>query len=613
VLAGCNLSVDKPSDSTATSGGGTGSGTGSAQYSVGGSISGLAQSGLMLASGTNSVSVVAGATSFTLPSLLAAGATYTVTVMTQPTGQTCAARNDSGTISNANVTSVQVTCTTNTYPIGGLITGLNAGGLVVANGADTLSVSAGASAYMMPTRQPMGATYDVTVQTQPTGLSCQVVNASGTMPAAAVSTVNIVCGQWTWIDGANATGSAGNSGMQGVAASANAPAARSGEVRWSASGRLWVFGGIGSTGSRSDLWRFDPGTSEWTWIAGTSALNAAGVYGTRGMQAAGNAPGARQGATGWVDAGGNLWLFGGQGYDAGGTSGWLDDLWEYDVTTGDWKWVAGESSAYASGAAAPAGEPDARSGAVGWTDASGNLWLFGGTGTGATGSGVTNDLWEYVIGGAGWMSVNGSQTPGQNGVYVGTMSTPALPGSRTQASSFVDSAGHLWLFGGQGYGAVGGIGLLNDLWSFAPGSATWTFVGGFDTVNGAGVYGSKSTTAKNWPGARDAASASSDTSGNLWLFGGTGYDVNGMQGALGDFWEYQLSTGSWIWMGGSQTRANLTDYGTQGVGAVGNAPGARAGAAAWIDASGDAWLFGGQGLANTSAAGPLNDLWQFVP
>ncbi len=56
-----------------------------------------------------------------------------------------------------------------------------------------------------------------------------------------------------------------------------------------------------------------------------------------------------------------------------------------------------------------------------------------------------------------------------------------------------------------------------------------------------GVYGTRSTTDVKLPGARASASVASDASGNLWLFGGSGYDANGAQGALNDFWEYQLT------------------------------------------------------------------------
>ena len=68
----------------------------------------------------------------------------------------------------------------------------------------------------------------------------------------------------------------------------------------------------------------------WTWISGSSSANQGGVYGTQGIPNAANVPGARFAAVSWIDASGNLWLFGGEGLDAAGTLGRLNDLWRYD-------------------------------------------------------------------------------------------------------------------------------------------------------------------------------------------------------------------------------------------------------------------------------------------
>jgi hypothetical protein len=53
------------------------------------------------------------------------------------------------------------------------------------------------------------------------------------------------------------------------------------------------------------------------------------VYGTLGVAAAANAPGARIGSVSWIDSAGKGWLFGGSGYDSGGAVGTLNDLWVY--------------------------------------------------------------------------------------------------------------------------------------------------------------------------------------------------------------------------------------------------------------------------------------------
>ena len=59
--------------------------------------------------------------------------------------------------------------------------------------------------------------------------------------------------------------------------------------------------------------------------------NQTGVYGTKGLADAANVPGARYRSICWTDSNGNLWLFGGLGYDSGGSYGRLNDLWEIQV------------------------------------------------------------------------------------------------------------------------------------------------------------------------------------------------------------------------------------------------------------------------------------------
>jgi N-acetylneuraminic acid mutarotase len=622
VLSGCNLGIAGGSPQTDSSSGGSGTGgTGgsTSAYSISGSISGLTQSGLSLtvASG-NVATVAAGAMSFTLPKTVASGTSYIVSVKSQPTGQTCKVSNASGTIASAAVTNVQVSCTLNNYPIGGTVTGLNANGLVLANGTATVSIPAGASAFVFPTQFQFGSAYSVTVQTQPTGVTCQVVNASGTVSAAPITNLMIICGQWTWMGGASQTGGAASYGPLGSPGSAYIPGARNGAVSWiDHGGNLWLFGGSAGGGLLNDLWEYTPGSGQWTWVSGSSTANAAGTYGPMGSPGVNYAPGARQSATAWVDLAGHLWLFGGQGYDGSGTSGALNDLWEYDIANNTWTWVSGASTAWPAGSMPPSGQPGGRSGAVAWVDGSDNFWLFGGsTPLGSGPQGMTNDLWEYVPGTQTWTLMSGSQTTAASSGVYGTLGKGALgntPGSRAQAVAAIDAQGNLWLFGGTGFGAVGGSGLLNDLWEFTPATPQWTWVGGWNSVNAPGVYGTRSTTAVNDPGARYGATAVTDASGDLWLFGGVGYDVNGKQGPLNDLWEYDTGTSQWIWMSGAQTTGAAGVYGTLGAGAAGDGPGERSAAVSWMDGSGNLWLFGGQGLAAGGSVGLLNDLWQFAP
>src|ERR1019366_10751479 len=181
------------------------------------------------------------------------------------------------------------------------------------------------------------------------------------------------------------------------------------------------------------------------------------------------------------------------------------------------------------GTPAPTNIPGGRDAAVGWTDASGNVWLFGGFGADSTGTqGYLNDLWKYAPGANGqvgeWTWMGGSSTVprpygGQSGVY-GTLGTPAstnIPGGRYSASSWIDASGNLWLFGGSGFDSVGNQGSLNDLWKYTP-SATgdtgeWTWIAGSSKVGysgggQSGVYGVLGTAAAtNDPGGRFGATS----------------------------------------------------------------------------------------------------------
>jgi uncharacterized repeat protein (TIGR03803 family) len=163
-------------------------------YTVGGTISGLTGSGMVLVNGSDTLAVKPGASSFTMPTTMAYTSAYAVTVQTQPTGLTCSVSNGTGTMGSAAVTNIAVTCSANTYTVSGTISGLTASGLVLLdNGGDATAISANATQFSMNTGVAYGGAYAITVQTPPTGLVCSVSNGTGTMGAADVTSVSIAC------------------------------------------------------------------------------------------------------------------------------------------------------------------------------------------------------------------------------------------------------------------------------------------------------------------------------------------------------------------------------------------------------------------------------------
>jgi N-acetylneuraminic acid mutarotase len=424
--------------------------------------------------------------------------------------------------------------------------------------------------------------------------------------------------EWTWVNGADVIGQSGTYGTLGIASPSNVPGAREQAVAWTdASGNFWLFSGngfdsAGNNGFLNDLWTYSSG--QWTWMSGADVVNQLGTYGTQGVPAADNVPGARNGGVSWIDASGNLWLFGGS-YEPDGTVNLLNDLWEFSA--GEWTWIGGSSMFNQPGTygtlatAASSNNPGGRFHAVSWTDASGNFWLFGGNAFDSTGAlGYLNDLWRYS--GGQWTWMGGSSTVDEKGTY-GTLGTGAasnIPGAREQATAWTDASGNLWLFGGNGFDSVGNSGLLNDLWEYSGGQ--WTWVSGAQLVNQLGSYGLQGTrSSSNAPGARDSGVSWTDASGNLWLFGGEGYDSAGTNGALNDLWEY--SSGEWTWVSGSIASDQAGTYGTEGAASSGTIPGARIHAVSWTGALGNLWLFGGNGNDSTGASGYLNDLWKYQP
>jgi hypothetical protein len=334
--------------------------------------------------------------------------------------------------------------------------------------------------------------------------------------------------QFMWIYGSDSINRYASYGTKGVANPNNNPGSRKDGVSWiDSSNNLFLFGGFTyyPGGSFNDLWKFDG--VNWVWISGSNELEQKGIYGEKGIADSKNVPGGRYHPVSWIDSSNNLYLFGGFGFDNSSMRGALNDLWKFDGT--NWSWISGSYKINDPGNYAVKGAdlnniPCARNGAVSWIDSSNNLYLFGGNAGGAKSYGKLNDLWKFD--GTIWTWISGSEDINQFGHYgsIGTADLNNIPGARENAMSWIDSSNNMYLFGGFGYSesSSGYVeGYLNDLWRFD--GTHWTWISGSKDKNQPGHYGIKGDPF-NTPGGRYLGITWIDSSNNLYLFGGYGYD-----------------------------------------------------------------------------------------
>jgi sugar lactone lactonase YvrE len=159
-------------------------------YNLGGSVAGLTGTVVLQVNSGNTLSVATNG-AFTFANQIASGSPYNVTVLTQPTGQSCSVASGTGTMGAANIANVAITCTTDTYTVGGTVSQLNGSMVLQNNVTDNLSVSVNGQ-FTFPTTLTYGGSYNISVLSQPTNQRCLIRNGSGNATTN-ISNVNLIC------------------------------------------------------------------------------------------------------------------------------------------------------------------------------------------------------------------------------------------------------------------------------------------------------------------------------------------------------------------------------------------------------------------------------------
>lgn len=169
------------------------------QYSIGGTLSGL-DSGNNLVIQNNFVDdlQLSNDGEFIFNSSIDDLSQYSVSVLTNPTtpNQTCNVFQGSGTVNGDDVNNINITCSINTYFLGGQVTGLigNNEMLLENNGTDfKLITSDGPYIFNNPLSDE--SNYDVNIYLQPSSpiQPCQVLNGTSSISGSDVVNIDVIC------------------------------------------------------------------------------------------------------------------------------------------------------------------------------------------------------------------------------------------------------------------------------------------------------------------------------------------------------------------------------------------------------------------------------------
>ena len=167
-------------------------------YSVGGLIEGLIPGRAVRLMLNNQVAAeFTQSEQYTFPQGLLSGTPYMVTKVADPPGQSCTLANSSGQIALLNIFDVRVTCTSNSYQLGGTISGLTGGSVVLSlNGVLAGQFSQNGSFVLQQVSS--GQNYDVTIRSQPDAQNCRLLNGAGNVVANDISNLQVECSLLVW-------------------------------------------------------------------------------------------------------------------------------------------------------------------------------------------------------------------------------------------------------------------------------------------------------------------------------------------------------------------------------------------------------------------------------
>ena len=316
------------------------------------------------------------------------------------------------------------------------------------------------------------------------------------------------------------------------------------------------------SGLSNALWKWNG--KDWVLLRGDSTLNGRSRYSdSSGWK---KTPPSMTGPIYWTNSEGQFNIYGGNVIDSSFKYPYFytNEWWQYDSTGWHVKQAASNVYYYSSKAKYPkekgvfteGAHPGRRRSSATSTNKSGDLFIYGGLAViDAVGQDLKrSDLW--TTNGTDWAWLAGDTTFDKRSKYcTQNGNLKCHPGATWSAMAWVDQKDHFWMFSDD----IEDSKYPSEFWKWD--GSHWEMVNKDKWTYTKGVYGVMGQAdTSNWPGARRSAVTWKDKNGDMWMFGGIGYDSDGDWGYLNDLWKFSPDTTEEVSVAANYAASQLQVY-----------------------------------------------------
>lgn len=163
------------------------------QYKLGGMVSGLSGAFQLMLNNRQEILAIPGNGPFEFATRLVSGQRYNVILDTQPSGQVCRVTHGVGRMGVKDIRNVTIECDFQSFKLGGMVSGLKGALKLALNGGkETLPLTSNGM-FAFSSAMQTGESYNVSVAVQPVGQQCEVRKGQGSINAANIVDVKVIC------------------------------------------------------------------------------------------------------------------------------------------------------------------------------------------------------------------------------------------------------------------------------------------------------------------------------------------------------------------------------------------------------------------------------------